>query len=147
MHLQSGLSNCGAAALANALMSIGWAGLTTESVGELAGTTTDGTGAAGLKRAAKKLGASVDRIATRETQFAADALLGALSDGRSAVLLVDRGEHWIAAIGRLGQRIILVDSAAVVRPLISTSTRDALLESWHYRRVRERYAIVLGRQP
>jgi len=144
MELQSGLSSCGAAALSNALQALGWSGCGQEAVAALAGTTSDGTGAGGLKRAARTLGATVGLISTRAGQDAWALLRAALLDGHAAVLAVDRDEHWVSAVGILGGRVLLVDPAMVVRPMLSTRTREVLLREWRGKRGGY-YAITVGR--
>lgn len=145
MQLQSGMSNCGASALSNSLQALGWSGCGQEAVAELAGTSADGTNAGGLKRAARKLGAAVGIISTRVGQDAWALLRAALLDGCAAVLSVDRDEHWVSAVGILGGRVLLVDPAMVVRPMLSASAREDLLRGWRGRRGGY-YAITIGRR-
>lgn len=142
MLLQSGLSDCGAVAISNALQAIGLAS-TPEAVRELAGTSGDGTGAAGLKTAARKLGAVVSLVSTRDPRLALDALHGALHVGASVVPCFDQGGHWVAAIGHLGRRVLVFDSAMVKRPMVTAFEDEALLEAWRFKRVY--YAIGLRR--
>jgi hypothetical protein len=58
---------------------------------------------------------------------------------------VDRDEHWVSAVGILGGRVLLVDPAMVVRPMLSASAREDLLRGWRGRRGGY-YAITLGRR-
>jgi ABC-type bacteriocin/lantibiotic exporter with double-glycine peptidase domain len=143
VDLQSGLHDCGAVATSNALQAIGIAS-TPEAVRELAGTTGDGTGAAGLKTAARKLGADVALISTRDPSLAHDALRGALHAGASAVLLVDDSDHWVSAIGVNGSRILVFDSACTKRKMVTAFERGPLLEAWRCKRLY--YAVVLRRR-
>ncbi len=145
MQLQSGMSNCGASALSNALQALGWSGCGQEAIADLAGTSADGTNAGGLKRAARKLGASVGIVSTRVAQDAWALLRAALLDGHAAVLSVDRDEHWLSAVGLLGHRVLLVDPAMVVRPMLSACAREDLLRGWKGRRG-SFYGIVVGRR-
>ena len=145
MDLQTGLSTCGASALANALQALGWSKVPAEAVARAAGTTADGTGAGGLRRAARAFGARVGRISSSDDASAWGALVWHLHEGGAAVLAVDRGEHWVSAIGLLGRRVIVVDPAMVVRPMLSTLDREGLLAMWHARkRAVERYAVTVA---
>lgn len=137
------MSSCGTSALSNALQAVGFDAPAEAALLELAGGTADGTGAAGLKRAASKLGAKVGRIATHEPGLAWAALTGLLAAGSSAILIYDVGQHWVSAVGLLGRRVLVVDPAMVVRPMIGTYDETTLMKDWRWRR--EWYAITLTR--
>lgn len=143
MQLQSGLHDCGAVALSNSLQAIGLPS-TPDMVRELAGTTGDGTGAAGMKVAARKLEAEVSLVSTPDARLAYNALRGALACGCSAVLVVDDYDHWVSAIGTLGGRVLVFDSAMVKRQMITAFEREPLLEAWRCKK--RYYAIVLRRR-
>lgn len=131
MILQDTLASCGTTALSNAIAALGWTQLPPDAVFELTGCTeVRGTMAAGIKRAATKLQLRVGVVSDNDGLKAWYALRGRLAAGHAAVLVVDDGEHWVAAIGMLGDRVVLVDSAASVRKFVSTCDRDELLRAW-----------------
>lgn len=142
MKLQTGLSSCGPSALSNALQAIGWSEVPADAVAQLAGTTSDGTGAGGLKRAARALGAKVGLVSVGDGASAWALLRAHLLDGSSLVLAVDKHEHWVSAVGVLGSRVLVVDPAMVTRPMISAMSREELLLAWRHQSMH--YGIVLS---
>lgn len=129
MQTQSDPNGCGPAALLAGLQAIGLHA-TQDAIGGLAGLTGRGTGVRGLQRAARLLGAVPGRLALRDYHEAWCLLLGLLQVGNSVVLAFDRDDHWVAAVGCLGPRVVLVDPAAVVRPMVSVLDRATLEASW-----------------
>lgn len=73
-----------------------------------AGTTKEhGTQEGGLKQAIERLGRTPEDLPKVGLW---EALCRALDAGEPAILLVDETEHWIAAVGRIGKRVIVFDS-------------------------------------
>ena len=109
MKYQVTATSCGANALCNAIRFLG--GEADEvKVMALAGTSWDGTGEKGIKRAAKALGYRVDVI-TRPGLF-----------WQPGVVCVDGGEHWIAAARLAGGTFVIADGASV--ELVRVMTQD-----------------------
>lgn len=129
MQTQSDPNGCGPAALLAALQAVGLQA-TQEAIGGLAGLTGRGTGVRGLQRAARLLGASASRLSSRDSTEAWLLLHATLQAGQSVVLSFDRDDHWVAAVGSLGQRVVLIDPAAVVRPMVNVFDRAALEKPW-----------------
>lgn len=99
---------CGPAALSNAARCVGPPVAQTR-VAELAGTTQDdGTDEWGLLRAADALGMVGEPWQTRDKKRASEWLLWASARG-PILLCVDAWLHWVAVIGRCGQKLIIVD--------------------------------------
>ena len=133
MRLQESKANCGPTALANALEAMGHV----RSVGELATacktTATSGTSPAGLVKAVVALKESCDLndhigIRAVRPELAIAQLHKALCAGRAAVLLVDADEHYVAAVGLLGEIYMLVDSAD--EALLVACTEEELGAWW-----------------
>lgn len=147
MELQTAIYACGAAALSNALAAVGYT-LPQEAVAHLAETAGGGTGARGLLRAARQLGARAESFDDDRVARAWRHLRGALVDGAACVLLFDAGEHWVTAIGTLGEDVVVVDPAASVRNMVSTFGRDELWVPWRCpRKLHPKYfyAIAIAR--
>ncbi len=146
MKLQSGTTGCGAAALANGLQALGF-DLSQEAVAKLADTNGDGTNARGLKRAAVSLGAEVATINAATEYEAWFQLVGWLNHGASAVLLFDKGDHWVTAVGMSGfDHVLVIDPAMVVRDHLEMMDREDLIAAWRWQTKRPFYAILLRRK-
>ena len=113
MILQSDQFSCGAASLVNALRAIGQS-LNIKAAARLAGThPVNGTTDAGLLRALRNLGFHPQQLSVLDDfHQAIAALRGRLMMGDPVLLSVDNDEHWVVAIGIIGQRVIVVDSAS-----------------------------------
>lgn len=124
MRLQSSQSLCGAAALANALRSVGVHKATEDRIVTLIKASADssdgtpaaeGIGPAQLDRAASAFSYTLEPLTLYHPQAAYYALRGFLTDGKPCLLGVDvhQGDvgHWVAAVGLLGDYILVADSA------------------------------------
>jgi hypothetical protein len=60
--------------------------------------------------------------------LAYDALLCALSRARPVILCVDKLAHWVGAIGRLGERVMVADSAH--HEIVLSYNRRDLMARW-----------------
>lgn len=129
MRFQSHASSCGPASASNALSALGIA-RSEEECSTLCGTTaTDGTDPRGLITGLKQIpGCSPAWIREQRGDVAILRLVASLRIGRPVILCVDGYEHWVAAVGLLGDRIIVVDSADADLAL-SYSAGEAL-ERW-----------------
>lgn len=112
MILQSDKYSCGAAAIINALRAVGHR-MTLGAVVKLAGTTPIfGTTDRGVRRALRALEyRPVPLNVVGSAAQAVAALRGYLVTGCPVILSWDRGEHWVAAVATLGERVVIADSA------------------------------------
>lgn len=115
MRMQDSAANCGPTALHNALLAIG----VVRSVQELevlcSTSATNGTPVRSLKRALSKIeGVTAVEIKERRRDVAALKLRHSIHSGRPVILLwtsASPGDHWVAAIGLLGDKYLICDSA------------------------------------
>lgn len=139
MRQQSHAHTCGAVALCNAAEALGIR-LTEEKAIKLAGTDPiTGTSPAGMKKALKQLRLVPEDFSHKHPGIAFLTLSGAVVNGNPVLMTVDDDEHWIVAIGVLGPRIVVADSAdpgtvAVLSPAM-------LMKRW---RADTCYGIVVG---
>ncbi len=141
MKLQNARHNCGAVALINALMAAGHQSPNEDGMAKIAKTSpTRGTSSKGLRNALETLGLSEAVLSTKSALMAAEALIGCLQGGSPVLLCVDGGSHWVAAVGKLGSRFLVADSAEA--ELVLSLSREELLCRWgndgNY------YGIVVG---
>lgn len=136
MRMQSSEANCGCTALYNALYAIGIHRSLEECETLCKTNATDGTYTTNLVEAIAQIrGCNPVVISRREPQFSLFALGDGLRRGRSAVLCIggDRhgsdNEHYVAAIGLIGNRVIIADSAS-----------NELVESWRQIKIQRKWA-------
>ena len=133
MKLQDSKVNCGPTALANALKALGHS-RSVEELSKLCKTSaTNGTSPRNLVQAVEHLKESCDLgnheiIRESKGTAAIGLLIHALLSGRTAVVLVDAGEHYVAAVAMLGQYVLVVDSAD--EGVVQVLDRDELLARW-----------------
>lgn len=118
MILQDEKNGCGAAALTNALAALGQQ-LPQDAAKKLAGTSHEGTTDKGMVKALRTLGHVPCNIREANAGIAWVTLRGHLAEGHPVLLAVDDWDHWVVAVGLIGSRVIVVDSAdgAVVQVL------------------------------
>lgn len=128
MRLQDSQANCGPTALHNALAALGIRRTPAECE-RLCGTTAaDGTSQDGLIAAAKTVRGCHPRVfETDDGGMAGEALRGILTS-RPAILCVDHDEHYVAAIGLLGDRFLVADGAKSA--LVLSYSGPALVQRW-----------------
>lgn len=137
--MQDTAANCGPASLSNALQALGVIRTQAECETLCKTSGTDGTTIRGLQGAIKSLGRTPRPINERRFDVAWCFLRGWLQVGNSAVLCVDNSEHWIAAIGVIGERMLIADPAD--NELVTSLAPDALKARWgHGNRF---YGVVL----
>src|SRR3990167_7967228 len=127
MRLQDEPNGCGAAALCNALQAVGQS-LSLEAAAKLAGTSNEGTSAAGLLKALKTLGYHASTVLTESPDGAWAALCGNLLMGLPVILCVAHEDHWVTAIGLLGGLVLI--AAPADAGVVSTYTRAGVLAWW-----------------
>ncbi len=128
MRLQDTQANCGPASLSNALQAIGVIRTQDECARLCKTTGTEGTSAKGLLAATRAVGREPLVINERRPDVAVLFLDNWLRVGRSAVLCVDHSSHWVAAVGVLGERVLIADPAD--NELVTSLPRAKLAERW-----------------
>lgn len=135
---------CGTVAVMNVANALG-VKVSYERAKELAGTTSkDGTSRSGIIRALNLLEFSVTPYSTKNTQNAL-RWLWKWADTCPVVLLVDKNSHWVCASGRVGDKVIVVDSAPNFNKNengVQPYAREELLQRWLHRRC---YAIRVSK--
>lgn len=112
MLLQRTSYDCGPAAIVNACLAMG----REHDIGEvakLAGTSIRGTDEKGISRALSSLGYGALELQPKGAERASELwtlLHGALTQGEAVILCVDGVDHWVAAIGTIGSRVVVFDS-------------------------------------
>lgn len=127
---QSNRASCGPASLHNALEALG-VHRTEEELIKLCGQTANGTSARGIIQACGKIGEGISAKAfkRRDGDEAAIGLWYFVSErGRPAILCVDQFEHWVAVVGVVGSRFVILDSAET--GLVFYYTAPDLLKRW-----------------
>ena len=132
MRMQDQQHNCGPFALKNALAALG-IDRSAEELERLCGTTaTDGTPTRGVMRAAGRIeGCAPVLIRERRRDIALMRLAEALRRGRPVVLSwcsSEPGDHWVAAVGVLGERYLVADSGDT--ELVMSYPVNALEAKW-----------------
>jgi ABC-type bacteriocin/lantibiotic exporter with double-glycine peptidase domain len=117
MRMQDSQANCGPFALKNALCALGIE-RSAEELEKACGTSaTNGTPTKGLVKAASKIDGCDPQVIRESKSYVALLLLEhALRQGRPVILCFadsqgNPGEHWVAAVGVLGDRYLVADSA------------------------------------
>lgn len=133
MRFQSNRSSCGPAALHNALAALGIARSEEELIA-LTKQTPDGTSARQLLSALRTINTPDSGLKALPTRWRSgdDAVVGLWwnikEHGRPTILCVDELEHWVCAIGVLGQRFLVADSAD--NRLVISYKPQELLARW-----------------
>lgn len=133
MRYQSNRASCGPASLHNALAALGITRTEDELIA-LCKQTADGTSSTNLRRA-------IAAISTEKAQLYGDAIrwpnielawVGlwyiVANRGRPVILCVDSFGHWVACVGYLGGRFMVVDSAEI--GLVLYYTKEELDARW-----------------
>lgn len=126
--MQDTAANCGPASLSNALAAQGIARTQDECAAMCKTTATDGTPPKRLLAAIMAVGRKGVVIKERRADVAITFLAHWLDRGRPVILCVDQGQHWVAAVGMLGERILVADSAD--NDLVLSYSREELLKRW-----------------
>lgn len=129
MRLQDSQANCGSTAVKNALCALG-IDRSTEECEILCGTTaTQGTPPHKMIKGLESIHElDVQVIREKRPEIALLLLRDSLRDGRPVILLVDNAEHWITAIGLLGERIQIADGAD--NELVTSNNADGTIKRW-----------------
>lgn len=117
MRMQDSQANCGPFALKNALHALGIPRSIEELEALCKTSATNGTPPANILRAAKKIdGCRPVKLSEKRRDIALMRLAEALRKGRPVLLVwcaESPGDHWVAAVGVLGERYLIADSGDV----------------------------------
>jgi hypothetical protein len=107
------------------------------------GVEVYGTPEAQVKAALTKLAAHGEAFQLVDAEVAWRYMRSWLVSGWPVALAVDEDEHWVAAIGVLGDRVLVADSADP--ELVLSYTRDQLLDRWRKPGDPPRYYGIVAR--
>lgn len=129
MRMQDSQAGCGPASMSNALSAMGIRRTIPECEALCKTTGTAGTSPKRLFKACHTVeGVSPGLLMEIRPEVALLRLEGSLRRGRSMLLCVDKYDHWIAAIGMLGERVLVADPAD--NDLVLSLQPGELLERW-----------------
>ena len=132
MRLQDNQANCGPAAMKNALQALGIERTLPELEAACKTSATNGTPTNNIIRAAKKIeGCKPIKILETRAGVALIQLRFALQSGRPVLLSwcsSTPGDHWVAAVGLLGERYLVADAAD--SELVLSLTVEELEGKW-----------------
>jgi predicted double-glycine peptidase len=135
--LQSTQYTCGPCAIVNALAALGVEESERELMRMAEACPVEGTNARKMLRTLRWLGYTPVSLSPKgrgrgagqdRHSVAWQALRDALASGYPAVLSVDRDEHWVAAVGVVGERVLVADSAR--GELVLSYDRQTLMARW-----------------
>jgi hypothetical protein len=124
MRLQSHPNGCGPSTVANILRTLGFRTPSGDDPSEdwvsrkakLSAAMNDphpgyGTIEWQIRRCLESLNVPHFQFSTSDPNLAAASLRGFLASGWPVMLAVDNDEHWVGAIGLVGERVLVADSA------------------------------------
>lgn len=126
--MQDSAANCGPASVSNALQALGIIRTQAECETLCKTNATDGTTGKNIAKGLKALGCHGHPIREKRADVALAFLMSALGKGRPVILCVDDWEHWVAAVGLLGQRVLVCDPAD--NELVTSYEPEALMKRW-----------------
>lgn len=144
MRGQTSQFDCGAAALHNALWALGLE-VTLHDCEEACGSDqVEGTPVKKLKAGIKAMGGVVlAEVRDSKEDVALLRLQNHLDWGRPVILVVDGGNHWVTAIGTLGDRFLVADGED--NELVRSFSEGELLQRWCCPDERPRfYGVAVG---
>lgn len=148
MRLQEFKPGCGAGSIANALLAMGEHQFQ-EVIWNVAGGTADGLAPGRLLSGLDTLGYLGRELGFRAPTPALRALRRLLGKGTPVILCVDDWEHWVTAIGVLGERFLVADPADA--EIVLSLSPDELTRRWFRnskRAVRQPfYGIAVEKRP
>jgi ABC-type bacteriocin/lantibiotic exporter with double-glycine peptidase domain len=147
MRFQRTTFTCGPAAIVNALRSLGVRVSERRVRAHSATTEEHGTNAHGLRSALERLGFNGVELLGEKEGPAWQQLTDALLSGFPTILLVDRWQHWITAIGSIGDNVIVFDSKRTKKNReengVHVISRKELFERWHVDDNKFHYGIIV----
>lgn len=131
--MQDSEANCGVFAVRNALMALGIERTSKELEKPLRTTATNGTELRHIVSYLKTMKeCNPMPIKEKKSDVALLRLEKALRLGRPAVIgwmTEEPGDHWVAAVGMLGERYLIADAADM--ELVLSVSADEVLEKWN----------------
>jgi ABC-type bacteriocin/lantibiotic exporter with double-glycine peptidase domain len=109
--MQDTAANCGPASVANALEALGIKRTQTECETLCKTSGTDGTSARNIIKAVQSLGCKGAVVKEKRAAVAMLMMGHWLTQGRPMIICVDEASHWVAVVGKLGERILVADPA------------------------------------
>lgn len=148
MRYQLRSYSCGPASVVNALLAVGKrAG--ERSARAASGCDESGTDHNGVIAALRQFGLTVHEFNDNSRSRAWTWLHGSLSQGRPVILATDKWQHWVTAVGTLGDRVVIVDATNSVWNVRENGThlmpRLSLLKRWRGAGEGSYYGISAGR--
>ena len=110
MEPQQRRFSCGPSAVRAALYVLGHT-ISESSLRHWAGTTPEGTDERGVMRAIHHYGHKTREYQEESIKVSWNWLKTTLSRGRPVLLCVDDWDHWVAAVGRFGGKVMIFDPA------------------------------------
>ena len=109
MQFQERLFSCGPAAVRAALYVLGHNNISEATLRRRAGTTPEGTNEQGLMRAIRSFNHKPKEYQSESRRASWSWLKTCLSKGKPVLLCVDQWDHWVAAVGTLGGKVLIFD--------------------------------------
>jgi ABC-type bacteriocin/lantibiotic exporter with double-glycine peptidase domain len=128
MRMQDTAANCGPASVSNALQALGIIRSQAECEVLCKTSGTDGTSTRNIIRAVQSLGCRGLPIKEKRQVVAWLMLMRWLRAGAPIILCVDDSSHWVAAIGTLGDRVLVADPAD--NELVLSYDTEKLMDRW-----------------
>lgn len=141
MRMQDTQANCGPAAMSNALAALGINRPALECEKLCKTNAVKGTGPKQLVTGLKAIEGLAPVVLTeKRSEVAFLRLDKALRLGRPVIICVGDGSHWVAAIGRLGPRYLVADSAD--NDLVVSKSQDELTKWWAEKATNPYYGVI-----
>lgn len=130
MRMQDSQANCGPTAMSNALAALGITRPAAECEKLCKTSATEGTSAKRLLSALRSIETCQPAELREKRQDVAMLKLDkALQYGRPVILCVAENTHWVAAVGALGGRVLVADSAD--NELVLSKSLEQLTTWWY----------------
>ncbi len=128
--------SCGPASLVNVCAALGM-DVSEKELREHGDVDKEGTDEDQLIQAAKAVGLTVEVNHTGDADESWSTLTDNLMEGMPSVLCVDQWDHWVAVVGLVGDRVVMLDSANtkdnIAQNGVHLVTKSELLKRWRYR--------------
>lgn len=149
MRYQKHPWSCGSAAVVNALRCFGKR-VSESRISQAAETSEkDGTTEDGITEALRQFGASATHYDSDEATRSWEWLRGRLMDDTPVILCVDSWQHWVTAVGVIGNRVIMVDPANTQKNVSENSVhvlgRKEMMKRWKNGRESRFFGISVKR--
>jgi len=147
MRFQTRSGYCAAGMIVNLARALGQR-VSEARVRALTGTDATGTDVTGVLAGLRGLGYTATEFTESIGTLAWSTLHGSLLHGKPVGISTDDDGHWVACVGLLGPRVILVDSSRAVKNLCENGVhvldRNALLRRWRAK-AGSLYGIIVGK--